>query len=79
MLAHSADADVARFFAETSLHPHLLHQQVGLELEQRKETREACAACLVIICSPDPADVLVRENAKKAFLRFGGQPIITST
>eukprot|EP00053_Salpingoeca_punica_P019526 m.198287 g.198287 ORF g.198287 m.198287 type:complete len:1360 (+) comp17674_c0_seq4:1-4080(+) len=49
------------------------------DVRRRAEAREACATCLIVIGSSEAVDVALRDKAKRAFMMFGGEPIMHTT
>ena len=75
LLQDATDTAVADFFraapAQTSS-SHIIEQH-------QAQRREACATCLIVICSEYDIDRKARQRAVDALKRFGGEPQILTT
>lgn len=74
LLERSNEQLLAEFFHMVIKDPHNIDTDAI-----RAQRREAFATCLIIICSREDQDLKLRERAKEAFRRFGGEPEILNS
>ena len=76
VLELGSDQALADFFRVSANPTAFQHIHPDLVRAMR---REACATCLIIVCSSDDLDQRLKKRASDAFKRFGGEPEILSS